>query len=58
MLMLMFRDMTISLYLLLSYSTSSGALGGPGLLLPYSMIELALHIRIKLIITHLSYSNQ
>ena len=40
--------------LLLSYSISSGALESPDLLLSYSMITLALHNTIILIITHLS----
>ena len=41
--------------MLLSYSISSDALGSPGLLLPYSIIAIALHITIILIITHLQF---
>ena len=42
---------TNTLFLLLSYSISSGVLESPGLLLSFSMIALALHITIILIIT-------
>ena len=42
--------------LLLSYSISSGELGSPDLLLSYSMITLALHNTIILIITHKSFN--
>ena len=41
----------INSVLLFSYSISSGALGCPDLLLSYSVIALALHITIILIIT-------
>ena len=51
--MFMFRAMDIAL-LLLSYSISSGALRSPDLLLSYSMITVALHNTVILIITHLS----
>ena len=50
----MFRDMTITPILLLSYFISSGARGSPNLLPSCSVIALALHSTTILIITHLS----
>jgi len=42
---------------LMSCSTTTGALGSPGLLLPCSLITISSHINIILIIIHLSNSN-
>ena len=42
--------------LVFSYSISSGAVVSPDLLLPHSMVTVALHNTIILIITHQSIS--
>ena len=50
----MFKGLFLCSIVVILYSISSGALGSPGLLLSYSMITLASHNTIILIITRLS----